>query len=1492
MSSKKDFIKKLLSLVISCALCVGVFPFAVANVACATPQSYARIADPSTMDGWKTVFSSENLTTEYAGGIWTDKSVFVSDDDFGGLVKMENDKENFLVALSAIASDQSVTGYSQIPTDTVFVLDVSRSMGENVQDGDRNNNAVAELVAATNNAMAKLLAANKNNRVGIVLYSGTYSSDVYADASNALVLLPLGRYEQENNIFLEKDNHIFRVGETLRTAESIKVNASVTSEGVTVEEKEREIFGGTFIQGGVYAALGEFLNVEDTEIIGGDFQSGTKRLPVMVLMADGVATSAATNYMGENGTIGTSDMGNGLTPEDELGTAIPFATQLTCSYAKEKMKEHYGREPLFYTLGYNVKSTPVLDPENTTTDLHWQTYNITEKGGVMQLAIKSTWIASGWWGEGHWDEEYTTIRKSDYDLNKNYVDRYFYTDDDLVGTFGDIIDRIISESLYYPTQVTSGNIHHDGYVEFIDDIGQFMQVKKVHGILLGDVLFTGENVASNFIAGGGKLGTIDKPSSLGDELIRSVKARLGIAETKKAQELVRAAYISKQLYSDASTGEWSNYIGWYADADGKFLGHGTRELENCPDNAVFYNESYGFLGEVTDGHKNSDMMYVSVQVHTRIATGTSAVIFRIPASLLPVLSYNVTLTGESLKDPGDITLTMNDIIKKDTDNDGDFDEVVQVAPMRLVFEVGLKDEINELNVSEITGEDYKYQKDGNYDFYVSRWNPDDIDHENPSVAENTVSFFTPSSDNGRYYYAENATVYRKTGDEYVAYMGEVSPADANEVFYREYAVFEKMNNNEKGNARLHLHYEEMSEDALSVAEIGADATWYVPKGTVYRMYRGHHVGKGGFTDETQTQVNSNLTGTVMYSHYLGVELTKTESGEATYYADVVHGNNGKLSLKQAQGIKLSVETDITLLGRDDVFSFELIDENLSVSETLRLAKVTAQGELTESSVQFTDGKLEIHLASGESAYVLDIPSSSPIKIKELMGDTDYQVKSVNSEEQEEVTLSVKDNEIAEVRFVNTLEYPKNSANIIIYNRITHPFGEEYKIPDTVKFIYEIKTTDAEGNVHTESVTLQPFETNRISGIPLGTTVEITEQRAKGFVSQKETDTTTIIVGDELNYVAEFVNTYSPEAVSPKATVKGVKNFYGRENGLWLEGDEFTFKLQKQTDGVWSELAEATVTKDNKGFDFSSVLQAEVYKKAGVYSYRITEVFDENSYKGITYDKSVRWFDVFVEDKDMDGSFEIDKFVPYMGTTADFDEEADVWNINTTFTNTYAVTGSDAVTVVVKNKVVNSETMEEDNTFSKAGFEFGLYQGDRLITILPATSEDGETMVTLAYGTLDMGKHIHYQLKPVSLENPDENINYTNQVYNIAVEVQDDTQGGVNTVLTVTEDKEGAESVIADEVEVEFLNYTKTQSKPPADISPDSEPEIPTEPNFPAVPDAEKDPESSVGESDNSEKPDIPQTGFAKIMDNLLWILFLVLIVVSGFGVIFTSRKRK
>ena len=159
---KFNLVQRVLSILLCAALLVGYIP-AIASAADEAQNFYNRIVDANTMNNWTKYFDLENLTTINAGGVWTDKSVFTDASAFGGKISMLDSKKNFLTALSALAANKEVVGYSTVPTDTVLVLDLSGSM----------EGAESSLVNAANNAIKTLLETNENNRVGVVLYSAS-----------------------------------------------------------------------------------------------------------------------------------------------------------------------------------------------------------------------------------------------------------------------------------------------------------------------------------------------------------------------------------------------------------------------------------------------------------------------------------------------------------------------------------------------------------------------------------------------------------------------------------------------------------------------------------------------------------------------------------------------------------------------------------------------------------------------------------------------------------------------------------------------------------------------------------------------------------------------------------------------------------------------------------------------------------------------------------------------------------------------------------------------------------------------------------------------------------------------------------------------------------------------------------------------------------------------------------------------------------------------
>ena len=350
-----------------------------------------RTVDPHTLDQWKNYFgvmdgsyNDVKLTTEYAGGVWTDKSVFSPADlptqltnatYQGEGFEITDQGDNFVVSLSALASNKEVVGYSTIPTDTVMVLDLSSSMRSNDDNG---GSAIDELVEATNNAITQLQKLNKNNRVAVVLYAGNTAGSFSNNPGTGTVVLPLDTYTPANDgTFLKS----VAVGRNQDYA--IEVTNGVTGSKGTVSGK-LETASGTFTQDGIYEGMRVLLDVEDTKVTEG-IQTGTTRLPIMVLMTDGEPTLANRDY---NGNDSRTDLGNSeiylkFNNQDyNHRDTIAWLTQLTAAFAKREVSQHYENDALFYTLGFGEESTrleearSVLDPANTSNTLNgfWNTF--------------------------------------------------------------------------------------------------------------------------------------------------------------------------------------------------------------------------------------------------------------------------------------------------------------------------------------------------------------------------------------------------------------------------------------------------------------------------------------------------------------------------------------------------------------------------------------------------------------------------------------------------------------------------------------------------------------------------------------------------------------------------------------------------------------------------------------------------------------------------------------------------------------------------------------------------------------------------------------------------------------------------------------------------------------------------------------------------------------------------------------------------------------
>lgn len=1308
-----------------------------------------RIVDPSTMDDWTKWFGSQVTNTENAGGVWTDKSVFADASAFPKNTVTLDDGNNFLVALSAIASNKTIVGYSNIPTDTMFVLDVSGSMKGNVDD----------LVIATNDAIKKLFEVNNHNRIGVILYSGN-SQFGTSNTGTATVLLPLDRYTAKNN-----------------TGDFLKYSSDSSSEYIEVASQvygtkstraltgSKEAVGGTYIQNGLYKAYQEFASVENTSIESG-FQAGMQIMPIIVLMSDGAPTSATTSYT----NIGTSNVGTGS--ENGANAGMAFLTQLTASYVHAKVEEKYGETPLFYTLGLGVSNSEtaksVLDPVGSTQTL-WNSYKRLSGYSTLTVNLPGT--------SGRDEPSFSgkSIYRNSYCTLEDYVDEYYPASNStqMIESFQKIVNEIIIQSRYYPTNLQGNDPDFGGYITFEDQIGEYMEVKDVKGILLGDVLFDGAKMASQINSSSDGLGTVEDPTALGDEFIRAIRARLNI-DAGQAQALAQDAWDDRQLYY-VSDEDYGNYITWYAASDGSYISFADKDDTVAPANAVYKNRSYGFLGKATGNIKDSDMMYMSVQVHTNIKSGHQTMIWKIPAALVPMITYSVTLKGDSVENATDIKL-----------------DIQEASPIRLVFEVGLRSDINELNVSSImAAADSKFKTDGGYYFWTNRWNQSGGDIS--SDIATTVQFH-PSTENERYYFVEDSDIYISAGNGYekVDYRS-ADGFSQNTKYYRLKTVFE-LADEDTGAASKKSVYEELTETVLAEKKQREDGTWYIPRGTVSHYF-----------DNITTNKEENNTDSLYYAADPFVKYTN-----ASYDAYSYLGNNGRLKLIPAQGIMLSKIIDKVLPNTDTSFDFVIeLDAPAGTVLPDEYTYVLAdtgkyEGEKGIASVE--QNKIEITVPNGKTVFITGLPTGTSYKITEKDDSTDYGLKAIevngvhsaNGSASGTVGAYVLD----DVEFVNT---PLTKGELIIDKTVTHPFGDDYDVPENLEFSINIalegtnvagKTFNAtaeRGNTTVTSdsqgiikVTLANGEAIAIHDIPSGTKYTVTETDIpKGFSLSSSSTGLNGTISDMNNAHASLVNDYVPEAVRANVDVVINKVLSGRE---FKEGDSFEFVLHRYSSANRSSVVEvdraiATAMADIKNGKLQTNLDmnGESFGHVGVYHYAISEVDASLGGKGIagvTYDDKLLHFSVTVTDNDMDGSLEISAVTPVTPVTVSGDS-AIGWTVSGEFNNSYKANVPATVTIDITKYIESTSGAH----IGKNGFSFGLYdeQGS-LVAHSNLTDVNGKAVITMTYHAGLIGNTYNYVLKELVHGTPIPGMTYSTEEHKFTVTVIDNNDGTVGTLI--------------------------------------------------------------------------------------------------------------
>lgn len=812
-------------------------------------QAVTRVADKSTINSWQEFYGNEKNTSN-AGKIWTDKTVVDGDitlesidDTAATVIKRTDGSDNFMVGLSAISSNKSVTLEAAIPVDVMFVLDVSSSMKETPS-----KQRISLLIKAVNESIQTILDMNEKNKIGVVLYTGG-NSEEQSSMQHAYCILPLDHYKTT-----ERNQYLFVNTSASGNSQAIKVaNGVFNSEDMPMyDENERgfAVTGNTYMQNGLLEAFEEFVpqSTGDTE----------GRIPVIALMGDGEPTAVNIQY---------ADRGD-ATIEDRIGSTdgtdirMAFLTQMTAAWIKKGLQEYYSKSPLFYTVGLfddaNVTENPYADmvfnpSESTNTDLDnwWDTFLVATPGKSVHLEAESKSI---------------DVTKKDSKISKNedryYVDQFFNASSvkDLDAKFKELVERIKIQSAEFPTEEEENNPNYSGYLMFEDQIGEYMNVEHITGVMYDGELHQGNTFAKKM----GKIEDVTEEEI--KEFLFSIKERLGIS-TEQAYALWKNAREQGQIsYSESKV---SNYIAWYADKDGRYLVPYKCE-EEVPEGAVFLNKSYFYYGNPSGTVAEEKLMYLGVRIEENLISNIEKVKFSVPASLVPLVKYKVSRNAANASD----SQTQKEY----------------TYPVRLFYEVGLKDGINEYDLSAVKS-DYKYLNESDSKkeatFYSNAW----IDNKEDAESQTSVQFDV-SDKNEYYYYTEETPIYVKDAENsYKLYTGEKPNINDGNEYYCKKWIYSL----ENGAVESVFPIDKASLNVGKLTD-GREG-WAVLAGT-FRYETLEEKSKSN-----QNNPNGNITETAEYiykstmqTNFSSYEGRKEENGLFTIW----HGNNGKSVIQQGR----------------------------------------------------------------------------------------------------------------------------------------------------------------------------------------------------------------------------------------------------------------------------------------------------------------------------------------------------------------------------------------------------------------------------------------------------------------------------------------------------------------------------------------------------------------------------------------------------------------
>ena len=464
-------------------------------------------SDASTAMDYQDTFNQGS--TQYAGRIWTDKSV-------GTTAKYgeknfsidKNDKEDFLVTFSALSSAQTIKSQTASPIDVVFVLDFSASMtwgvdSQKVSNPNGSDSRIKYLIDSLNKTIDTLVNANENNRIGIVTFNRV--GHVFMDLTSA---------KQIANQNIEGKEYL-----KLETFErKYDDKGKPTSDGLAtiknqINGKRQETDSKTNIHYGLNEAMQMLMNVSDSDTTIQIDNEMVQRIPNVVLMSDG----APTTIFSDRGEIDwwenldNSDDSIGWGDNSNAWSANGMLPMMTASYMRNVVTEHYfgnnaaNDQMNIYTIGFSTNQQTaemvelanlVLNPldnfdgQSKVEEINrifeaWDDYE-NNREATVHYVTESDKV------EDRVIHNYILNHPSKNDITTLKYNTAYYpanNSSELDQAFESITNSMVDQGKA-PTEVT-GALTNSGYITYTDTIGDYMELKDVKGLVIGDKFFEG-----------------------------------------------------------------------------------------------------------------------------------------------------------------------------------------------------------------------------------------------------------------------------------------------------------------------------------------------------------------------------------------------------------------------------------------------------------------------------------------------------------------------------------------------------------------------------------------------------------------------------------------------------------------------------------------------------------------------------------------------------------------------------------------------------------------------------------------------------------------------------------------------------------------------------------------------------------------------------------------------------------------------------------------